>query len=123
MASGEPVYARVADLVDEWGRDTVGARGYRSIGAVVGGTHPEQGAGCASAWPGVPFLIPGYGAQGATAGDLAALFDADGHGGGGQFGPGHPLRVPEGARAPLAGCRPRRGGGHEGRPVAAAGRG
>ena len=68
LESGEPVYARVADLVEEWGRDTVGARGYRSIGAVVGGTHPEQGALLRRRLSGVPFLIPGYGAQGATAG-------------------------------------------------------
>ena len=66
--SGEPVYERVAELVDEWGRETVGTRGYRSIGAVVGGTHPEQGASLRKRLAGVPFLIPGYGAQGATAG-------------------------------------------------------
>ena len=80
LDSGEPVYARVAELVDEWGRDTVGTRGYRSIGAVVGGTHPEQGARLRERLSGVPFLIPGYGAQGATARDLAALFDAEGTG-------------------------------------------
>jgi orotidine-5'-phosphate decarboxylase len=80
LDSGEPVYARVAELVDEWGRDTVGIRGYRSIGAVVGGTHPEQGARLRERLNGVPFLIPGYGAQGATARDLAALFDAEGTG-------------------------------------------
>jgi orotidine-5'-phosphate decarboxylase len=80
LDSGEPVYARVADLVDEWGRETVGERGYRSIGAVVGGTHPEQGARLRRRLSGVPFLIPGYGAQGATAADLAALFDSRGTG-------------------------------------------
>jgi orotidine-5'-phosphate decarboxylase len=77
---GEPVYARVARLVDEWSRGTEGASGYRSIGAVVGGTHPEQGARLRRELPGVPFLIPGYGAQGATAADLAAMFDAQGTG-------------------------------------------
>jgi orotidine-5'-phosphate decarboxylase len=80
LQSGEPVYARVADLVEEWGRAAVGARGYSSIGAVVGGTHPEQGALLRKRLSTVPFLIPGYGAQGATAGDLAALFDANGTG-------------------------------------------
>lgn len=80
LDSGEPVYARVAELVEQWGRDTVGARGYRSIGAVVGGTHPEQGGRLRRRLSGVPFLIPGYGAQGATAGDLAALFDGAGTG-------------------------------------------
>jgi orotidine-5'-phosphate decarboxylase len=80
LGTGEPVYARVADLVHEWGRDTVGSRGYSAIGAVVGGTHPEQGALLRKRLTGVPFLIPGYGAQGATAGDLTALFDANGTG-------------------------------------------
>jgi orotidine-5'-phosphate decarboxylase len=80
LGSGEPVYARVADLVDEWGRDTRGDRGYRSIGAVVGGTHPEQGARLRTRLPEVPFLIPGFGAQGATATDLVALFDSSGTG-------------------------------------------
>ena len=47
---------------------------------MVGGTHPEQGAPLRRRLGGVPFLIPGYGAQGATAADLAALFDADGTG-------------------------------------------
>ena len=80
LGSGEPVYARVADLVEQWGRDAVGSQGYSSIGAVVGGTHPEQGALLRKRLTGVPFLIPGYGAQGATARDLAALFDANGTG-------------------------------------------
>jgi orotidine-5'-phosphate decarboxylase len=80
LESGEPVYARVADLVEEWGRAAVGARGYSSIGAVVGGTHPEQGALLRRRLSTVPFLIPGYGAQGATAADIAALFDANGTG-------------------------------------------
>lgn len=80
LASGEPVYSRVAELVNGWGAGTEGSRGYRAVGAVVGGTHPAQGAGLRRQMPGVPFLIPGYGAQGARAGDLAALFDAKGTG-------------------------------------------
>jgi orotidine-5'-phosphate decarboxylase len=80
LGSGEPVYARIGDLVEQWGRDAVGSAGYSSIGAVVGATHPEQGALLRKRLRSVPFLIPGYGAQGATAGDLAALFDARGTG-------------------------------------------
>ncbi len=80
LESGEPVYWRVAQLVDEWSRETAGTRGYRSIGAVVGGTHPEQGAELRRLLPEVPFLIPGYGAQGARAEDLAAMFDSQGRG-------------------------------------------
>jgi orotidine-5'-phosphate decarboxylase len=80
LQSGRPVYDHVADLVAEWGRSAVGDRGYSSIGAVVGGTHPEQGASLRKRLAGVPFLVPGYGAQGATAVDIAAMFDADGTG-------------------------------------------
>jgi orotidine-5'-phosphate decarboxylase len=80
LQSGRPVYDHVADLVAEWGRSAVGNRGYSSIGAVVGGTHPEQGASLRKRLAGVPFLIPGYGAQGATAADIAAMFDAEGTG-------------------------------------------
>jgi orotidine-5'-phosphate decarboxylase len=80
LAGGDPVYVRVAELVDQWGRETEGLRGYRPIGAVVGGTHPEQGAALRRRLIGVPFLIPGYGAQGATAADLALLFDGAGSG-------------------------------------------
>jgi orotidine-5'-phosphate decarboxylase len=80
VESGRPVYDRVADLVRQWGRDTVGARGYSSVGAVVGGTHPEEGSALRKRLAGVPFLIPGYGAQGATASDIAAFFDGNGTG-------------------------------------------
>jgi orotidine-5'-phosphate decarboxylase len=80
LAAGGPLYRRVAQLVDEWGRGTEGALGYRAIGAVVGGTHPGQGAELRRLLPGVPLLIPGYGAQGAQASDVAAMFDERGLG-------------------------------------------
>lgn len=80
LRSGEPLYRRVAELVREWGRGTSGAGGYQAVGAVVGGTHPEQGAELRRRMPEVPFLIPGYGAQGAKAADLAAMFDSRGTG-------------------------------------------
>lgn len=80
LESGEPLYRRVAALVMEWGGETQGRSGYRAVGAVVGGTHPAEGALLRSAMPGVPFLVPGYGAQGGTAQDLAGMFDAKGTG-------------------------------------------
>jgi orotidine-5'-phosphate decarboxylase len=80
LASGRLVYSRVAELVKEWGEGTEGASGYRSVGAVVGGTHPREGAVLRAQMPGVPLLVPGYGAQGATAADLRGLFDTAGSG-------------------------------------------
>lgn len=80
LETGETVYERVADAVNLWGEGTEGVRGYRGVGAVVGGTHPEQGAALRQRMPGVPLLIPGYGAQGARAADMRLLFDERGTG-------------------------------------------
>ena len=80
LSSGELVYRRVAELVNVWGAGTEGARGYRAVGAVVGATHPRQGAELRAVLPGVPLLVPGYGAQGAGAEQLGGFFDADGFG-------------------------------------------
>jgi orotidine-5'-phosphate decarboxylase len=80
LATGEPLYHHVAGLVDSWGQGTEGAQGYRAVGAVVGGTHPQQGAELRAQMPAVPLLIPGYGAQGALARDLAGMFDGRGTG-------------------------------------------
>ncbi len=80
LATGEPLYKHIAGLVNTWSRRTEGDRGYRSVGAVVGGTHPEEGAKLRMLMPGVPLLVPGYGAQGAQAADLRGFFDAEGLG-------------------------------------------
>lgn len=75
------VYQRVADKVDEWGKNLMGEYGYSNVGAVVGATYPEQAADLRRRHPSTFFLIPGYGAQGATAEDIAVNFDANGLGG------------------------------------------
>lgn len=80
LSSGAPLYREVAGLVNRWGEGTEGTRGYRSIGAVVGATHPREGAELRGVMKGVPLLVPGYGAQGAAAEDLGAFFDARGLG-------------------------------------------
>ena len=79
--SGEKlVYQHVADLVAEWGEPLIGECGYSSVGAVVGATHPRQLAELRQRLPHVPFLVPGYGAQGATAADIVHAFDDRGRG-------------------------------------------
>lgn len=80
LIDGEPLYARVADLVSRWGEGCMGSYGYSSVGAVVGATHPRQGAELRARMPHVFFLVPGYGAQGGTGADLKGYFDADGLG-------------------------------------------
>jgi len=80
LAQGGMVHQRVADLVKAWGELARGSRGYSAVGAVVGGTHPREAASLRQRMPGVPFLVPGYGAQGASAGVLAGVFDENGTG-------------------------------------------
>ena len=57
-----------------------GPSGYGPIGAVVGATYPEQLAQLREQMPHSWILIPGFGAQGGTASDVAAGFDSDGMG-------------------------------------------
>lgn len=74
VEASQPIYRHVADWVCEWSQVTRGTTGYGSVGAVVGGTAGEQIAELRAAMPGTWLLIPGYGAQGATAADLATAF-------------------------------------------------
>jgi orotidine-5'-phosphate decarboxylase len=80
LSDGRRIYEIVADMVSEWGRGFNGKYGYSSIGAVVGATYPEQGTALRKRMPGVFFLVPGYGAQGASAMDIAGCFDENGLG-------------------------------------------
>ena len=50
------------------------------MGAVVGATYPEVGKVLRSIMPKNYILVPGYGAQGGKAEDLAAYFNDDGLG-------------------------------------------
>lgn len=78
--AGKPLYEVVGGLVEKWGEPFRGRYGYSDIGAVVGATHPEQGSRLREILPHTFFLVPGYGAQGATAQDLAGCFDQNGLG-------------------------------------------
>ena len=81
LESGEEVYTKVAKLVEEWGKELVGEYGYSSISAVVGATYPKQLQDLRKISPHTFFLIPGYGAQGGKAEDIALGFDKNGMGG------------------------------------------
>lgn len=72
--SGNTLYEEMAKLVNEWGKSTIGKYGYSSIGAVVGATHMQQAKIIRDLIPNTFFLIPGYGAQGGKAADLAVCF-------------------------------------------------
>jgi orotidine-5'-phosphate decarboxylase len=74
LADGQPVWQHVAGLVDRWGADLVGESGLSSVGAVVGATFPQEVAEARQLLPRSVLLLPGVGAQGARAEDLAAAF-------------------------------------------------
>ena len=80
LENGQTIYEKVAGLVDSWGEELVGEYGYSSVGAVVGATYPIQIKELREIMPKTFFLIPGYGAQGGKAQDIALGFK-DGIGG------------------------------------------
>jgi len=80
MVDNEAIYERMAGLVNEWGKESINEYGYSSIGAVVGATYPNQSEKLRVLMPNTMFLVPGYGAQGGKASDIAHLFDKDGLG-------------------------------------------
>ena len=81
LENGEEVYTRVAKYVEKWGEELRGEYKYSSISAVVGATYPEQLKQLRQIAPHTYFLIPGYGAQGGKAEDIALGFDENGLGG------------------------------------------
>ena len=81
VQDGDEIYIKVAKLVETWGEDLRGENGYSSIAAVVGATYPKQLEQIRNIAPHTFFLIPGYGAQGGKAQDIALGFDKNGLGG------------------------------------------
>lgn len=77
---GKSVYRTMGDNCEEWGKELMGKYGYSGVGAVVGATYPEQLSELRAALPHTYFLVPGYGAQGGGAKDVAGAFDKDGLG-------------------------------------------
>lgn len=75
------VYETMGDMCEEWGKELMGKYGYSGVGIVAGATYPEQIEILRKRLPHTFFLIPGYGAQGASAKDISAAFDANGLGG------------------------------------------
>lgn len=61
---GRPLYLAVASRVAEW------SAGGDPVGLVIGATAPSELAQVRAAAPGLPFLVPGLGAQG---GDIEAV--------------------------------------------------
>jgi orotidine-5'-phosphate decarboxylase len=81
QADGRPIYEHVAAHVENLASSTAdGPDGFGCVGAVVGATFPEELARLRAAMPHAWFLVPGYGAQGGAARDVAAAFNSQGLG-------------------------------------------
>lgn len=80
LEDGTPIYAKMGDLCEQWGADTIGKYGYSAVGAVVGATYPEMLTELRKRLPHTMFLVPGYGAQGGGAEGLKGGFDENGLG-------------------------------------------
>jgi len=81
-ADGARFYEHIGRMTADLGvgEELAGQRGYSSVGAVVAATYPDEARRLREIMPAQIFLVPGYGAQGATAEDCAACFKEDGTG-------------------------------------------
>ncbi|QBD85704.1 orotidine-5'-phosphate decarboxylase [Clostridium tetani] len=77
---GNKVYEIIGKKLKNMGQDFLGNCGYSSIGGVVGCTHIDEAVKLRKDLGGMFFLIPGYGAQGGKAEDVA-LYLKNGNGG------------------------------------------
>ena len=74
------IYETMGAMCEQWGEKTQNSYGYSRVGAVVGATYPQQLSEMRQKMPHTFFLVPGYGAQGGGANDVAGAFDQNGLG-------------------------------------------
>jgi len=74
QVGGAPVWRRVAEMLAPETAQLIGASGWSGLMAVAGATYPEEARTLREAMPQALFLVPGYGAQGASAADAIAGF-------------------------------------------------
>jgi len=81
LADGRRLHEALADRLAARATDLPrDPNGYSALGVVVGATYPTALAALRERVPASVVLVPGYGAQGGQAEDVAAAFDADGLG-------------------------------------------
>ena len=80
VAGDRLVYQVMGDLNERLAKGTEGKYGYTMAGAVTGATYPSDIRALRRRLEHTFFLVPGYGAQGGTAGDVQHAFDKYGHG-------------------------------------------
>ena len=86
LADTRSVAELIADQVRELGASRRGSRGLSDIGAVVGATKAADAAALRQRMPDQIFLVPGFGAQGGTAGDITHMVRANTKGSAGHCG-------------------------------------
>lgn len=74
QVGGAPLWRRVAEMLAPECARLRGASGWSGLMAVAGATYPEEARQLREAMPDALFLVPGYGAQGASAADAVAGF-------------------------------------------------
>jgi orotidine-5'-phosphate decarboxylase len=74
QVGGAPVWRRVGEMLLGATQRLKGASGWSGLMAVAGATYPEEARALREAMPDALFLVPGYGAQGASAADAVAGF-------------------------------------------------
>lgn len=80
LENDKTVYNTMGDMCEKWGEELMGKYGYSGVGAVVGATYPKMLGEMREKLPRTFFLVPGYGAQGGGADDVAPGFDEKGLG-------------------------------------------
>ncbi len=80
LVGGQALYERVAEAVATLAEAHRDHGGYSPIGAVAGATYPRELAALRQRLPHSLLLVPGYGAQGGSAEDVAPAFDERGLG-------------------------------------------
>ncbi len=80
LDDGGSVAERLATIVAELGESSIGECGFSPLGAVVGATKSNEAAALRQLMPHQMFLVPGFGAQGATVDDVRPCFNTDGKG-------------------------------------------
>ena len=97
---GAAVFTRLADRLAPIAAARQGVHGWSSIGIVAGATWPEEAAGLRDQLPVSPFLVPGFGAQGGSAGAaLTSLKKVNGIWEGGLINSTRGLIFPQAAAA------------------------
>ncbi|MES1201649.1 MAG: orotidine-5'-phosphate decarboxylase [Pseudomonadota bacterium] len=78
--NGAPLWRRVGEMIAPEAARLKGASGWSGLMAVAGATYPDEARTLRQTLPTSLFLVPGYGAQGASATDAVAGFIRGPHG-------------------------------------------